>query len=215
MNKQWKRKLSIVANNFFAIGLLLVVVVCGNTQATSVLQMNLTQLTDRAEQIFSGTVLSVAADSIAAGGGQIPVLRYKVRVDDQFKGQFREEKGVLFAEFAMIGTMAQLKSQQESLLPMLQQGKQYLLMVAPSGPLGITSTVGLSQGTFNLSLDANKEMMAVNGADNVGLFTGMNVNTSQTIAARANGANTITNQSRGPVAYSQLADMIRQAMEAR
>jgi hypothetical protein len=179
------------------------------------MQMNLTQLCDRAGQIFSGTVVSVTADTINAGGGELPVLRYRVRVDESFKGQFSEEKGVTFAEFTMLGTMAQLKSQRDTVLPMLKQGDQYLLMVAPPGPAGITSTIGLVQGTFALSINSEKEKMALNGANNVGLFAGMNgINNANPGIARANSVSRSATPDRGPVPYSTLASLIRSALEA-
>jgi hypothetical protein len=205
----------MIARALFALGVFIAAIgVSTNTYATSVMQMNLTQLCDRAEQIFSGTVMAISADSVSAGGGEIPVLRYRVRVDDIFKGQFPEEKGMRYAEFTMIGTLQQLKSRPDNLLPTLQQGKQYLLMLAPTGPVGITSTVGLIQGTFSLAINSEKQMMAVNGANNVGLFAGMNAANNNSTLARANAASNLTNHERGAVPYSALAELIRHAVEA-
>lgn len=198
MNKHWRYGCKWLANT--RVGMLLAVVaICFSTSANaaSVLQMNLQQLCDRAGKIFSGTVLSVEASTVAAGGGQMPVLQYRVRVDEGFKGQFAQEKGVEYVEFRMLGTLAQLKAGHNGIMPVLQQGKPYLLMLAPDGPLGVTSTIGLVQGTFSLSTD--RPSMALNGANNVGLFNGMN-------GFSANFE--------GPVSYEFLADTIRNGLEA-
>lgn len=214
MNTHRKPKRFIVALLKYATGIVFLMSFSLLSQATSVMQMNLAQLCDRAGQIFSGTVIEVNADTVQAGGGDMPVLRYRIRVDDTFKGTFAEEKGVRYTEVTMIGTMSQVKSQTKSLLPVLQEGKHYLLMVAPSGPAGVTSTVGLIQGTFSLSDD--KIPLAVNGADNVGLFAGMTLpaNGGVANALTSNSASSLENHQRGPVPYNVLADMIRNGLEA-
>lgn len=71
--------------------------------ATTLVQMNLTQLTDRADKVFRGRVLSIDSGSIAAGGGQIPTVTYKIVVEDSLKGDFAEVKDQKVAEIRMWG----------------------------------------------------------------------------------------------------------------
>ncbi len=214
MNTRWKSIRSIVAALKVVAGIALLIGLSLPAHATSVMQMNLAQLCDRAGQIFSGTVIEIKPDTVQAGGGDMPVLRYRIRVDESFKGTFAEEKGVAYADITMIGTIDQTKAGTKSLLPTLQEGKQYLLMVAPNGPAGITSTVGLIQGTFSLSDD--KIPLAVNGADNVGLFSGMNIsnNNSTPNSVQINSVSSISNHQRGPIPYNTLAELIRNGLEA-
>lgn len=175
--------------------LLLVLILCAaQLDATKLLHFNLQDLCYRSAQILRGTVVDVTQEYVAVGGGQLPVLHYKMRVTEAFKGQFPTEKGVPVAEFNMVGTLKNLKDGAPSIpgLPMLQKGGDYLLMIAPAGPVGITSTMGLRQGCFEVAGKAGQETV-LNGYNNLGLFSGMQISTTQT---------------RGPVAYSTVANWI-------
>jgi len=167
-----------------------------SASATTIQQMNLSQLCTRAGQILTGKVVSITPGTVTAGGGEIPVLTYRVNVTEVFKGPVQEEKGVQFVEFTTIGSIKQSQSARNKLLlPQLKEGRHYLLMVAPEGPVGITNTIGLIQGTFEIR--QGKKSMAINGVNNVGLFNGMGVTTMP---------------NRGPVAYHELARMIHQGL---
>ena len=158
-------------------------------QATTVLQMNLDQLTDGAQTIVRGAVVEVKETTVQAGGGQLPALRYRVEVSEVFKGDVPVVKEIQMLEFMMMGkTKAALPG-----LPVLSAGNEYLLFVAPAGPVGLTSTMGLSQGYFSFVKSTDAEMI-VNGADNVGLFRDMD---------------SAALPSKGPVAYSDVARLIR------
>jgi len=65
--------------------------------ATTLVQMNLADLAGRADKVFRGTVLSAKPGTVKAGGGDLPVVVYRLRVDEEFKGQFGEgkEKGLV------------------------------------------------------------------------------------------------------------------------
>ena len=60
--------------------------------ATTLVQMNLADLASRADKVFRGTVISVKAGSVKAGGGELPTLVYRLRVEEPFKGDFGEGK---------------------------------------------------------------------------------------------------------------------------
>ncbi|RMH22523.1 MAG: hypothetical protein D6696_02980 [Acidobacteria bacterium] len=163
--------------------------------ATTVLQMNLEGLCDGAAQIFRGTVLRIDETRVTAGGGEIPALRYTVRVDEALKGQFQTVKGVPIAEILVVGTLKQHAAGRPPIagFPLLQEGREYLLMVAPAGPVGLTATMGLGQGCFTLAGKPGEET-AVNGFNNNGLFAGMTVPGMP---------------ASGPVSYAALASMIQ------
>ncbi|HSR53496.1 MAG TPA: hypothetical protein VLV83_21945 [Acidobacteriota bacterium] len=125
----------------------------------------------RSGQIYLGTVVSVHEESVELGGGTLPSLVYTIRVDEALKGAFETVKGQQVTTLRTIGTLKQQQSGQPPIpgFPLLKEGQEYLLMVAPASPAtGLTATVGLGQGCFEVD-----GKVAVNGFDNVGLFRGM------------------------------------------
>lgn len=168
--------------------------------AADVLHMNLKELCDRADRIFRGTVVESTESTVEAGGGQLPVVVYRIRVDEAIKGSFRPApNGVTFAEVRMLGRVKTRRSGavvQAPLLrdlPTLRVGHDYLLLVTRPSAIGLSTTVGLGQGAFELIGRPGREQ-ALNGADNQGLFLGM---PNAPAAAR------------GPVAYGTLVKQIR------
>ncbi|MEL7312330.1 MAG: hypothetical protein AAFN07_12510 [Pseudomonadota bacterium] len=145
-------------------------------QASTVAQMNLEQMVTNSERVFVGTIIDVTESRRAVGGGEVPAITYKIRVSDTFKGEFQEIKGELYTEVTMLGSLKHLAAGRHPItdFPMLAVGGEYLLMVAPAGPIGLTATMGLGQGCFTLSGDET-DKVALNGANNIGLFAGMQV----------------------------------------
>ncbi|RMH22521.1 MAG: hypothetical protein D6696_02970 [Acidobacteria bacterium] len=162
--------------------------------ATSVLQMNLETMCAGAHQIFRGTIVDMYETTIEVGGGTLPAVTYVAEVKEAFAGDFETVKGVTVARFTVVGTLKQHQSGQHPIpgLPTLEIGGDYLLLVAPAGPVGLTATMGLGQGCFTISGKPGEET-AVNAIGNAGLFDGMS----------AAGM-----PSSGPVSYSTLADLI-------
>jgi hypothetical protein len=168
--------------------------------ATTLTQMNLADLAGRADKVFRGTVLTVKADTVEAGGGRLPVVVYRLRVDEAFKGDFGDgsQKGVV--EIRMVGDAKDAKPasvRRFSLwrdVPRLERGQDYVLFTTPPSRIGLSTTVGLGQGAFRI-LGAAKEEQAVNAFGNAGLGRGM-----PKVPFRTPG---------GPVPYAELARAIR------
>ena len=55
------------------------------------------------QQDLPGNVLSVKPETVATGGGELPILVYRVRVEERFKGEFGEGKTADFVEIRMVG----------------------------------------------------------------------------------------------------------------
>ena len=160
--------------------------------ASQVMQFNLNEMTDRAALVVRGEVIEMRQVSIEAGGGTIPAIHYTVRVDDTLKGTVNSEKDVAIVEFTILGSAEKMKARQVmDGFPIIQAGREYLLFVGQTSSIGLTTTVGLNQGKFDV-VSGDK---VVNGMDNVGLFNRMNVD----FALRAGG----------PVSYDTLAGMVR------
>lgn len=173
--------------------LLLAAMTLAPAGASMVLKMDLADLSERADRIFRGTVLSVEPGAVMAGGAELPTVTYRLRVDEAFKGDYSDTKGV--AEITMLGTIKQQESSGSTLrfsrlpeLPVLIRGGEYVVFTTAASPIGLSTTVGLGQGSFKIYFSADRQEMAVNEIDNVGL--------SETI--------------NGPVPYATLADAIRQ-----
>ena len=145
-------------------------------QAATAVQMNLEELVKRSERVFVGTVLSVSEQRVEVGGAEFPAVTYRLRVDDAFKGAFTEIEGERFTEVSMLGTLEIVAGGRHPIanFPVLRTGQEYLLFVAANGPVGLTSTMGLGQGCFHLSYKGG-EKVALNEANNQGLFAGMSV----------------------------------------
>ncbi|HSR53494.1 MAG TPA: hypothetical protein VLV83_21935 [Acidobacteriota bacterium] len=177
----WKRRLAFC----------LVMLLGGSiVWATKLAPLNLEQLCRQSGQIYRGTVVSVEEKSIEVGGGSLPSLSYTIRVDESFKGTFDNVKGHQVAILRTIGTLKQQQSGRSPIpgFPVLKEGQEYLLMVAPkSVATGLTSTVGLGQGCFELD-----GKVAVNLFNNFGLFRGMSSPTAS-----------------GPLTYDQLRQQIK------
>lgn len=170
--------------------------------ATNVLQMNLQEMVSRADRIFRGTVLDVREGTVTAGGGELPVVTYRIRVDEALKGTFEEVKGVQIAEVRMLGKVKPGNSSEVrtfgplSDLPRLAVGQEYLLLVTPRSSVGLSTTVGLGQGLFSVQGKPGQET-AVNTNQNLGLFRGMGGPTRSALPAE------------GPIPYDNLAALIR------
>ena len=173
--------------------------------AAMILKMNLAQLTDRADVIFRGEVLSAEPGKISIGGGTLPTVTYRLRVDEAFKGQFEaKENASPEVEITMLGTFnatannggyTRLSSSLPE-VPKLRVGESYVLFTTAPGQSGLRSPVGLGQGSFRIYAGPNKTELAVNEINNLGLFDGA------TPTQRAAPG------SEGPVTYTRLATAI-------
>ncbi len=173
--------------------------------ATTMLQMNLEEMTSRSDKIFRGTLVNVRSATVNAGGGEIATVIYAFRVDEVFKGEVETLKGVQVAEIQMLGTLDKQRAGQRVIpgFPLYRVGDQYLLLVAPAGRTGLTTTMGLGQGSFHIYRDGKREL-AVNEYGNVNLRQDTGGRHLHQGHAHAHDAG-----STGPLPYRELADQIR------
>lgn len=182
-----------------ALAIALLLLLSAQAGATTLLQMNLKDLADRSDKVFRGTVLSVKTGTVEAGGGELPIVIYRLRVEETFKGTFPGDKHAGLVEIRMIGlakTAVHGNQQRMGLLadmPRLETGQSYVLFTTRPSAVGLSTTVGLGQGAFRL-LGGGKQEQAVNAFNNVGLNRGLR---------------TLQVPSRGPMSYGQFADAIR------
>ena len=147
--------------------------------ATMLMHLDLAALTDRADRIFRGTVIDVEQSSIEAGGGELPMVIYRLRVEESLKGDADVVKGDdAYVEIRMVGRIKDDVQEGDLVrfdmfrdVPRLRMGSDYLLFTTRPSEIGLSTTVGLGQGAFNV-YSQDKQDWAVNQFDNAGLGVG-------------------------------------------
>lgn len=178
--------------------------------ATTLRSLNLEGLVSRADKVFRGTVLQARVGSVEVGGGRLPVVTYRVRVDESFKGSYETVKGIRVAEIKMLGRTDPIRSGNYQLNPILRDvpvltvGETYLLMTTQPSRVGLSTTVGLGQGAFRITGKGQDEQ-AMNEFQNANLGSSEDLGASAQRSLAARGAT----RSRGPVSYADLASQIR------
>ena len=163
--------------------------------ASDVIHMTLRDLVARGDRIVRGTVLAADEGTVAAGGGNLPVVAYKIRVDEALKGAVAQGDVI---EVRLLASTKQVPHGQFRRatvlrdLPRFSIGRDYLFVLTRPSKIGLSTTVGLGQGLFQLTGRPGQEQ-AVNDANNLGLFSGQQ------------GAPATP----GPVPYASLAKQIR------
>jgi hypothetical protein len=181
-------------------------------QAAAVKHMPLPELVANADRIVRGTVIAQDDATVSVGGGALPATLYRIRVDETLKGS------AVAGEVIEVRLLAQPKNPAAGPLrrgtvlqdlPTFNLGRDYLLLLTRPSAVGLSTTVGLKQGLFELRGRDGGEV-AVNGANNLGLLQ----DPSAPAGARAPGARAAAPAAGGPIAYATLANEIR-ALVAR
>src|SRR5690348_418100 len=76
-------------------------------EASNVLHMTLRDLVARGDRIVRGTVLAADEGTLAAGGGNLPIVIYRIRVDEALKGGVSPGDVI---EVRLLASMKQAKS---------------------------------------------------------------------------------------------------------
>jgi hypothetical protein len=170
--------------------------------ATMLRQMSLRDLATQADKVFRGVVVGIDSTTVRAGGSDLPVMVYRLKVLEEFKGTFDAPKGTPVIELRMLGIAksAPQAGRDKKLfalqdLPQLVMGQDYVLFTTRPSAIGLSTTVGLGQGAFTIQSGTKEEMVA-NRFGNAGLDTG-----------RAPAAGLPRS---GPIPYAQLARAIRE-----
>jgi hypothetical protein len=200
---------------YIVIPTALVALLTSPVGASTVMQLNLAELVNRADRIFRGRVLSANGGTVDVAGGQLPVVTYRLEVDDVFRGDVTVVKGARIAEIRMLGKPRAVRQGNLRFvsalpeMPRLSIGEEYLLFATRPSAIGLSTTVGLGQGFFSIRRD-NKEVAAVNAVNNNGLFRDL-------VSARAavQTMSVSATPAGGPIAYDVLSRLIRDLVAAR
>jgi hypothetical protein len=181
-------------------------------RAATVMQMNLAELVQRADRIYRGTVVSATSGTVAVGGGQLPVITYRLQVDDVIRGEVETMKGVRLTELKMLGKVSSVRRgslRSASPLPEMPQlavGETYLVLTTRPSAIGLSTTVGLGQGLFRIA-GVGKDEIAINQLNNSGLFRDMVPPSDPAPGALARGAAAAPASATLP--YSELVNRIQ------
>lgn len=150
----------------------------GQPHIASIEHLTLNEMTDRAATIFRGEVVAMVPGTVSAGGGELPVVTYRFRVDHALKGDFASKDGVAYAEVTMLGSVKEKAAQGDMqhlaslpTPPALTIGSDYLLLMTSQSDAGLSSPVGLGQGSFEI-FELNKQEMAQNSFANATIASG-------------------------------------------
>jgi hypothetical protein len=143
----------------------------------------------------------------------LPIVVYRVRVSESVKGS-APEGGVI--ELRLLSTPKGVDARRRAVslfrdLPQLRVGQQYLLALTRPSAIGLSTTVGLGQGLFELRGGAGREE-AVNQLNNLGLLDETLAIAAAPAAAAAPGARTaapVADDRSGPLPYATLVGEIR------
>jgi hypothetical protein len=166
-----------------------------NLDASDVAHMTLRDLVSRADRIVRGTVLESTEGTLQAGGGNLPIVTYRIQVDQALKGAAAEGEIIEVRLFTAPKQASSGPFRRAAILkdlPQFRVGADYLFVLTQPSALGLSTTVGLGQGLFRVQGRPGEET-AVNTANNLGLFIGLS------------GAP----QAAGPVAYRTLVQQIQ------
>ena len=186
---------------------------CGaRIDAISVEHLTLGEIVDRADRIVRGTVVGADETTISAGGGRLPVVVYRIRVGEVVKGAAPDSE-VIEVTLLSPGKVAASRNRATSLLkdlPEFRVGQQYLFALTRPSAIGLSTTVGLGQGLFQLRGGEGREE-AVNQLNNAGLFDDAlaAAGAPNARAAAPAGASTGASRGAGPMPYADLVNEIR------
>lgn len=193
----------------------LVLGVAAVASATVLMHRNLTGLTELSQRAFVGRCLSVQ-EHFEPGGEMPPHTEYTFEILETLKGEV--EGTLTIRQYGLRGpgqvseTVAFVGNIPE--MPVYEEDETYVLFLIGDSRLGLTSPVGLYQGAFEVTRDANGRATVRNGINNLGLFNDV------TLPALAKGNLTAAEQEllavkKGPVNFENFMSLTRKLIAAQ
>lgn len=190
--------------------LLAIIFVVRSGLATELAHRNIRQLCNLSQRIFVGKCVS-ATESFAPGSGLPAYTEYTFQVTQLIKGNiggtitFRQlglrSPRRISEDLAYVGSIPGM--------PIYQEGKEYALFLIGDSRLGLTSPVGLFQGSFLVIEDEHGNRMFVNGINNVGLFKESSAETMKTRAGLSQAEKALFSMTKGPISYEVFNSLVK------
>lgn len=184
------------------------------SEATSLRVMNLADLVEHSQRIFSAVCQSVAS---GFDENNLPYTSYSFLVTDSIHGVANQQM-VVIKQFGLAEPI-QLDNGVTQLsriagMPRYVAGQEYLLFLNGESRLGFSSPIGLIQGAFRVQ-GRGTSRTVVNGLRNANLLIDTRKSTQQRSQERLQNLSrsapvTLPDERvRGPVSYDNLASLVR------
>jgi hypothetical protein len=163
------------------------------------MQRNLAELTNRADVILRGQIVSAKFEPHPELRNLHTVV-ISLRVKEVLKGKapalysFRQYVWDMRDRFNTAG---------------YRKGEEMLLLMNRPSQFGLSSPTGLEQGRFRIVRDPSGTLMAVNGRANAGLFANVQPQMQARKIALSPGASKMLNTRSGAVRADELTEVIR------
>jgi hypothetical protein len=147
--------------------LLIVLLACPPSHATVLRPLNLEEMTDRAEHIFSGRCVDVQAVRDLELEQWVTITTFVV--ERGVKGVSRETVTIRL----LGGHEPERDRPRIRGMPRFHRGEEVILFLYGDSELGLTSPVGLGQGKFSVTRDKHGRSLAMNSTGNRNLLHGL------------------------------------------
>ncbi len=185
--------------------------------ATSLRVMNLADLVENSQRIFSAVCQSVSS---GFDENNLPYTRYSFRVTDSIQGVANQQVVVIkqfgLAEPIQLDNGVTRVSRIEG-MPRYVPGQEYLLFLNQESRLGFSSPIGLIQGAFRVR-GQGPSRTVVNGMRNANLLIDTRKSMQQRVRDRQQNLSRSAPVAlpdellRGPVSYEKLSRLVRELL---
>ncbi len=171
-----------------------------NKYVFDVLPMNLEEVTDSADRIFSGTCISIE-EIIDDPISHLEVVKYTFSIEDGVKGVGSQDQ-ISFKQWKPTTKSAGFSI-----------NKKYIVFLYPDSTLGLTSPAGFQQGTFLVEKQGlNRGVTYIkNSVNNIGLYR--NLRTQRTISIKTdsylNNYISECSEQGKPIKYKEFVSAVR------
>ncbi len=182
--------------------------------ATSLRVMNLADLVEHSQRIFSAVCQSVSS---GFDENSLPYTRYTFRVTDSIHGVANQQVVVIkqfgLAEPIQLDNGVTQVSRIEG-MPRYLPGQEYLLFLNQDSRLGFSSPIGLLQGAFRVQ-GRGTSRTVINGMGNANLLIDTRKSIQQRVRERQQNLSRSAPVAlpdelvRGPVSYDNLTGLVR------
>lgn len=151
--------------NKISLSFLGLVLFCSNLSAISVRTVNVVEMVEKAEKVFHGKCLS---RQNLEDSTNLPIVEYTFEVRQAIKGVSDGEIVVFRQVDGTEGGRPGIRG-----IPQYDVGQEFLLFLRKESPRGLTSPVGMGQGTFRVHKNGPGKIEVMNLAGNRNLLLGL------------------------------------------